>query len=140
VATVREIREALASNLLAIEGAQISPYRHPNPTPPILFVLPGPPGGGDFTEYHKAMGNGLETMTFTVRAEVGVISDLGAQMRRDEYLDVSGSSSVKQAVESDKTLGGLVSDLIVTRSQAGELQTQGGVPRLAADWEVVVYT
>jgi hypothetical protein len=141
LATVNEIREALGANLAAITDTQVSPYLLNNSTPPTLMILPGPPGGGDFTEYHQAMGNGLESMTWTVRAEVAVNLDIGSQKKLDAFLDVSGPSSVMRAVESDKTLGGLVSDLIVTRSVAGLVPTRDGVAeKIAAEWQVTVYT
>jgi hypothetical protein len=141
MATVKEIREGIAANLAALDGVQKSAYLLSNATPPTLMVMPGPPGGGDFTEYHRASQDGLEIMTFTVRAEAGVVSDIGGQMKVDEFLDVNGGSSVKTAVESDASLGGLVSDLIVTRSTAGIVTSQDGTSqKIAAEWEVKVYT
>jgi hypothetical protein len=111
-------------------------------TPPTLMVMPGPPGGGDFTEYHKAMGvPGFATKTFTVRCEVALNLDIGAQKKLDEYLDEDGDQSVFQAIESDKTLGGLVQDVVCSRSVAGLVDDRAGTSqKLAAEWEVVVYT
>lgn len=141
MASVNEIRLGLAANLAAISGVQNTGYLLNNPTPPTLMIMPGPPGGGDFTEYHQAMGNGLETMTWTVRAEVAVNLDIGSQQKLDAMLDVDGESSVMRAIEADKTLGGLVSDLLVTRSVAGMVPTRDGVAeKIAAEWEVTVYT
>lgn len=134
---------ALSANLAALaktSGAQNSAYLLSNATPPTLMIMPGPPGGGDFTEYHQAMGNGLETMTWTVRAEVAVNLDKAAQQNLDAFLDVNGGTSVMQAIESDKTLGGLVDDLIVRRSVAGLVSAQDGSQKLAAEWEIQVYT
>jgi hypothetical protein len=112
-----------------------------------MMLMPGPPGGGDFTEYHQAMGNGLETMTWTVRCEVGTVSDIGAQKRLDRFLDVEGTDSVMQALEKkdgpngEVTLGGLVSGVTVTRSVAGLVNSQdGSSQKLAAEWEVQIYT
>lgn len=142
MATVNEIREGLAANLAAIADVQISPYLLTDPFPPVLMILPGPPGGGDFTEYHQAMGNGLELVTFTIRAEVSVGMEVASQQKLDDFLDVQGASSVMAAVESDKKLGGLVSDLIVRRSVAGVVppQQEGSSQKLAAEWQVDIYT
>jgi hypothetical protein len=136
---VSDIRAALADNLGTLEGINISPYLRSNPTLPTLMIMPGPPGGGDFTEYHQTMGNGMERMTFTVRTEVGVLSDVGAQQKLDEFLDVD-ATGVMQAIESDKTLGSLVSDVIVRRSVAGLVSAQDGSQKIAAEWEVEVLT
>jgi hypothetical protein len=141
VATVNQIREALAANLAGLTAEQHSAYLLTNPVTPALMIMPGPPGGGDFTEYHQAMQDGLSFMTFTVRCEVAVGLDVAAQQTLDNYLDVRAGSSVKAAVESDRTLGGLVSDLIVRRSVAGLVSSSdGSSQKLAAEWEIVVYT
>lgn len=139
---MKEIREGIAANLAALDSGQTSAYILSNTTPPTIMVMPGPPGGGDFTEYHRAMGvPGFSTKTFTVRCEVGTVSDIGAQMRLDEYLDETGSQSVFKAVESDKTLGGLVQDVVCLRSVAGLVDDRAGTSqKLAAEWEVRVYT
>jgi hypothetical protein len=71
-----------------------------------LMIMPGPPGGGDFTEYHQAMQDGLSFMTFTVRCEVAVGLDVAAQQTLDNYLDVQAGSSVKAAVESTEPWAG----------------------------------
>jgi hypothetical protein len=142
MATTAQIRQALAANLAAIDSSQTSPYILANTTPPTLMVMPGPPGGGDFTEYHKAMGvPGFATKTFTVRCEVALNLDIGAQKKLDEYLDEDGDQSVFRAIESDKTLGDLVQDVVCMRSVAGLVDDRAGTSqKLAAEWEVVVFT
>jgi hypothetical protein len=140
VATTRQIRAGLATNLATIPNVQASAYMIANPTPPTVWVRP------DKTSYHEAMQNGLACKYFTVTAFVGVIADQGSQMLLDKMLDETGATSVKAAIESDKTLGGLVQDLIVTDHngyqvfadpQVGRSMGQGQL--LAADWTVEVY-
>lgn len=147
---VADVRAALAANLATLGTPgdyQISKYLLSNTSSLTLMIMPGPPGGGDFTEYHQAMGKpGLAKLMFTVRAEVGVISDIAAQEKLDEFLDVSPGTSVMRAIETpdgpngEVTLGGLVSSATVTRSVAGLVKRQDGSETIAAEWEIDVYT
>jgi len=126
----------MADNL-ALLPAQVSPYVLSNPTPPAIQMMPG----GDAVEYHQAMRNGLELWTMTVQAIVANVGDIAGQKRLDEFLASTGSSSVKAAIESDKTLGGAVMDLIV-RSCSGYREyarADGGGSVLGAEWTVDLY-
>jgi hypothetical protein len=81
----------------------------------------------------------MDTWTMIVRVFVGVASDIGAQKRLDAMIASSGASSVKQALESDPTLGGTVDDLRVTRCTGYRVFTrEGGTGVLGAEWEVEV--
>jgi hypothetical protein len=133
VAVLGEIRRGLAANLERILGVQVSPYMLANPTPPAIQVVPGE------VEYDLAMGRGLDQLILNVQAFVALGSDIGAQQQLDEFLDGTGAKSVKQAVESDKTLGGSAASARVTRSTGyrAVLRDSGG-PVLMAEWEVEV--
>jgi len=108
MATITQIREGLAANLAALNGFQVSAYTLSNPTPPAIQVLPG-----EIT-YDLAMHRGLDEVVMLVQAFVALSSDIGSQKRLDELLDPTGADSLKTAVESDKTLGGLVGSVHVT--------------------------
>src|SRR4051794_6804851 len=100
MASLTEIREALAANLDTLPELQVSPYLLSNPTPPSAEVQPG------VTDYDLAGSRGLDRWRFTVRVFVGMTTDIGAQKRLDRMLASSGTESVKQALESDSTLAG----------------------------------
>jgi hypothetical protein len=134
MASLTDLREALASNLAAIDGLQESAYVLANPTPPAAEVVPAP------IEYDKAMGRGLDKWTFLVRVLVGLTSDIGAQKRLDKMLASAGPDSVKAALETDPTLGGAADDLIVTRcSGYRTFKREGGTLLLGAEWTTEVY-
>lgn len=133
-ASLTEIREGLAEALSAVAGMQVSAWMLSNPTPPAAHVYP------DETEYHRAMQNGAEGWTLIVEAFVASNSEIGAQQRLDKMLASSGAESVKEALEADGTLGGIVSDVTVTRT-TGYRQYQlpaGQGPALGAQWTVEV--
>lgn len=128
------IRRALADSLLVIPGLQVSPVVLANPTPPCAQVTRGP------LQYHQAMYDGVSRPNFTVTCYVALVSDIGAQQLLDRYLAPTGDLSVKQALEVDTTLGGLVQDLIVTGATGEQpyAREQGG-PVLGSDWAVEVW-
>jgi hypothetical protein len=136
VATLEQIREALAAAVrTAMPDRQVSAYMLSNPTPPAVHLYPSN------IDYHKAFGNGLEPLTFEVQAFVAAASgDIGSQKNLDRFLDPGSPTSLKAALESDVTLGGLVNDLIV-RSASGYRQfvTQDRGYMLGCTWTLDIY-
>jgi hypothetical protein len=131
---IADIREALAVAMRVIPGMQCSPYLLSNPTPPCAQVSRGP------VNYDQAMQGGVHRPTFTVTAFVALVSDTGAQKLLDRYLAADGDLSIKQALEADRTLGGLVQDLHVTGASGEQpyARDQGG-PVLGSDWTVEIW-
>lgn len=131
---IATIREGLARNLDSIRDVQVSAYMLASPTPPAIHIFPAS------IEYDRAMGRGLDVVNFTIETFVAFGLDQGGQMRLDRLLSPSGSESVKEAIESDKTLGGMVQDLHVSRMSAYRIVTlpNQNDPALSADWIVAV--
>lgn len=129
-----DVRKALANSLRVIPGLQTSAYQLANASPPCAQVTRGA------VEYDQAMQGGVHRPSFTVTAYVALVSDQGAQMLLDRYLAADGDLSIKQALESDRTLGGLVQDLHVTGASGEQpyARDQGG-PVLGSDWSVEVW-
>lgn len=134
------IANALADSLSGITGVQESAYLLGNPTPPAAEVQFGD------TEYDQAFGRGHDRVLAIVRVFVGFSSDIGSFKRLRPMMNNSGSESVKAAIEADRTLGGLVQSLRVTKmtgekgflrevtGKAGRGSAQG--PLLGAEWTV----
>src|SRR6266487_2233207 len=131
---IGDIRVALADALKPAFDGQAFPYQLSNPTPPCAQVTRGP------ITYDQAMGGGLHRPTFTVVAYVSLLTDQGAQMLLDQYLEPSGATSIKQALEADTSLGGLVQTLHVTDASGEQVynREQGGQV-LASTWTVEVW-
>jgi hypothetical protein len=129
------IRAGLKANLDAIDGYQWSPYKLANATPPCGFVWVGP------MAYDLAMGVDGDDLTMMLTVYVALVSDIGAAKKLEPLLDTSGAGSVKQAVEADRQLGGVISDLRVVE-HAGE-QTyviEGRGLALGTDFTIRVLT
>lgn len=132
MADLAAIRAGLAARLATIEGLQQSAYVLAQPTPPAVEVMPGP------IDYDLAMGRGLDRRNFTVRAFVGLTGDIGAQKLLDKLLAKDGPQSIKAAIESDPTLGGVVDDLHVRRNTGYRVFVKGSDQVLGSEWEIEV--
>jgi hypothetical protein len=64
-------------------------------------------------EYHKAFGGGDVVMDWTVNVIVGRYVDRNAFETLDGFLSYSGATSVRAAIEADKTLGGVCQTLVL---------------------------
>lgn len=129
--TAENIREGLASALSAVTGAaQTAAYNLPNGfTTPCLFVL----GNGPIA-YDATFGRGTDTLSFTVRGITGNVDTVGSQ----KLLSVWVSGAVKDGIEDDRTLGGLVDDLRVTDYSGDQYANINGVDYVFGDWTVDV--
>jgi len=112
-ATMSEIREALADALTAVSGLRAFDLLPAQPPIPCVLIVP------DSVDYDTSFGNvrrvaGLTTYSFVLTVLVGAMSERAAQQRLDGYVSPSGDQSIKAAVETDRTLGGVVSDVRVT--------------------------
>jgi hypothetical protein len=134
------IRAGLKANLDAIDGYQWSPYKLANATPPCGFLWIGPMAY-DLAMSNRAMGADSDDLTMMLTVYVALTTDIGAAKKLEPLMDTSGASSVKQAVEADRTLGGVVDDLRVLE-HAGE-QTyvvDGKGTALGTDFTIRVLT
>jgi hypothetical protein len=131
MASITDIRTALATNLATISGLRTSAEMPDNPNPPIGIV------SLESVDYDQAYAKGLVTYNFTVTVIVGRSAERTAQRLLDSYIS-TGEKSVKNALESDKSLGGKAYDLRVTSlNSVGSIQLND-TTYLAADFSVAV--
>ena len=116
MASIAELRQAIATNLGTISGLRTSEFIPDNPNPPIAIVQ------FDRSTYHLDMANGMTEYMFVVQVIVGRVDERTAQRNLDAYCSSTGANSVLLAVESNRTLGGKAFDCIVT-----ELSSYGPV-------------
>lgn len=133
------IRLALKANLQALatlEKFQLSEYMLGEPTPPYIEIM-----GADEINYDLALQRGGDQNDVIVRAFVGLAIDKGAQIKLDRLLTSSGPSSIKEAIESDDTLGGACDDLRVRTCTGYQVFPRAdGRSVLGASWTVQVET
>jgi hypothetical protein len=125
------IRQGLATNLATIPGLRAVAEVPDLPNPPIAIVAL------NSVTYDRAYAKGMTSYLFTVTVIVGRVAEREAQRRLDSYIS-TGSSSVKYAIESDKTLGGNAYDCrVVSMDSVGSLSISDNT-YLAADFSVTV--
>jgi hypothetical protein len=125
------IRQGLATNLATIPGLRTSAEVPDLPNPPIAVVAL------NSVTYDGAYAKGMTSYSFLITVIVGRAAEREAQRRLDTYIS-TGASSVKNAVESDKTLGGNAYDCRVVSMDSVGSVTISDTTYLAADFSVTV--
>lgn len=133
MATLTELRTGIANNLATIPGLRTAALMPDNPNPPVAIVSP------DGISYDSVFARGMQDYTFTVTVLVGIVSDRSGQNKLDAYCASTGASSIKLAIESDKTLGGKAYDVRVTDMRTYASVNIGDVKYLGAEFMVLCY-
>jgi hypothetical protein len=129
--SISQIRTALAQNLATIPGLRTAAEVPDLPNPPVAIVAL------NSVNYDRAYAKGMTSYTFVITVIVGRSAEREAQRKLDGYIS-TGANSVKNAVESDKTLGGYAYDCrVVSMDSVGSL-TISDTTYLAADFTVTV--
>lgn len=131
--TVTQIKEGLQTRLATISGLRSYVQQPDNNNAPFAWPML------ESITYNGAMGGGLIIHTFTVSVVVGRASERTAQNALDGYLSYAGASSVRAAIEGDRTLGGVVQDLIVESASNISTLDANDTTYLMVDFRVVVY-
>jgi len=128
------LRAGLSTNLATINGLRATATIPDNPTPPQAVVIP------QSISYDTSFGRGtFNTFEFVVTLLVGRVDARSSQNALDAYCASTGSASIKQAIESERTLGSAASDCRVTGLRGISPLTIGDVTYLTADFAVTVY-
>jgi hypothetical protein len=132
MASLSALRDGIADNLATITGLRVSAFVPDNINPPLAIVTP------QNIEYHRSFQNGLNTYSFIVSVFVGRVSERSAQNTLDAYCSPTGSSSIKSAIESDRTLQGRAYDLVVSDMRNYGSVTIGENTYLTAEFDCAV--
>lgn len=101
--------------------------------PPCAIVIP------EDIAFDNTFGRGGDGSLFTVRVLVGKVEDVASQDLLDGYMNGSGSSSVKTAIEADTTLSGTVDTCRVERVKRYGVSDPNHVQYLACDFQLRVW-
>lgn len=130
--TPNGVRAGLGTALDTITGLRVFDYVPDSLSPPAAVVEPLE------VDYDEAMKRGLDFYRAFILIIVGRMSDRSSQDRLDAYVAGSGASSVKAALEANRTLGGACSTLQVTSARPREVVVSG-VNMIAYRFEVSIY-
>ena len=113
ITNVNGVRDALKTNLQTISRLRIYDTIPDIVTPPCAVV-----GQLDFT-FDIDNARGLDQASVDVYVIVQRLSERTGQNTLDDFLAGSGKGSIKTALESDRSLGGLVDTLRVISAESG---------------------
>jgi hypothetical protein len=113
ITNVNGVRDALKTNLQTISRLRIYDNIPDVVVPPCAVV-----GQLDFT-FDIDNARGLDEASVDVYVIVQRLSERTGQDKLDDFLAGSGKGSIKTAIESDRTLGGLVNTLRVISADSG---------------------
>jgi hypothetical protein len=132
MASIGELRSGIATNLATITGLRTGSTIPDNVNPPFAIISPSS------ADYHQTFHNGMTKYSFTVTLVVGRVSERSAQNALDAYCSPTGSSSIRGAVELDRTLGGKAFDCVVSGMRNYGSISLGDNTYLAAEFDLVV--
>ena len=130
--TPNAVRAGIATALDTIAGLRCFDYVPDSLAPPAAVVEPLE------IDYDESMNSGTQFYRAFILVIVGRMSDRSSQDRLDAYLTESGASSVKAALEADRTLGGACATLQVASSRPREVVVSG-VNMIAYRFEARIY-
>jgi len=127
------VRDALKTALQTITGLRVFDYVPDSaniPTNNAFAIV------GQLTmNYDYTLNRGFDSATCQLIVVVGRMSERNGQERLDGLLASSGSTSIKTAVEADKTLGGAVQTLRVVSASPGTI-TSANIDYLSYQYSV----
>jgi methylmalonyl-CoA mutase N-terminal domain/subunit len=134
VSTYSTVADKLVAALETIATLQdrAYPYPTPNPSTPCAVVVPAP------TEFERTYASDDPEQTWTVRVLVGRGDDRSAAQRLYAYLDPTGASSIKAAIEADPTLGGTCDEVWVQGFEEPSIFNYDTGALLGVDFTVIV--
>ena len=111
MASLSSIRTGLSTRLATISGLSVYSYVPDSIEPPTSVV-----GVMSSVDYDSTMSRGSDMYEIPLYLYVSRVDAELSQDSLDEFLAGSGSSSIKQAIEGDTTLGGVVSSARVVEA------------------------
>src|SRR3990167_3760979 len=132
MAGLADVREGLMDRLATIAGLEVSDVWPDTVNPPCAVVLPGPDRVA--TPHTAFASRGSYYLQVIMLGPVGTLAD--GQRRLDDYLDMTGATSVLAAIEGDETLGGATEGLLCGEWQGYGTREANGVKYISATMPV----
>lgn len=132
-ATISQIKAGLATRLATISGLRTFAYQPDQLNAPLAYPMV------EQVLYHRTMFNGLNEIVFTVTVIVARPTERPAEASLDAYVSPTGASSIRAAIEGDRTLGGIVDDCQVEQASGISSLSANDADYLSVDFTVRVY-
>lgn len=133
-ATIADLRAGLASNLQSIPDVEV--YEREGGVVNVPCIVVATPS----INYHRTFSrNALVEFQFTITVLVDSASQEQQNWDMDEFIDNGSPKSVRVAIESDPTLGGVADSLIVTAFRPLNNEEVAGIGYWGGSFDVTVY-
>jgi hypothetical protein len=135
MASVASIADGLKTRLATISGLRAYSYQPEQLNPPFAYpVLNG-------VTYHQTMGmgNAVTQFDWSVYVIVGRWVDRVAVTNLDGFLSPTGATSIRAALEGNRTLGGACSDLVVATSANISALEQDDAEYMQVSFSLTIY-
>ena len=135
MASLSSIRSGLSTRLATISGLSVYSYVPDSIEPPTAVV-----GVMSSVDYDSTMSRGSDLYEIPLYLYVSRVDAELSQDSLDEFLAGSGSKSIKQAIEGDSTLGGVVSSARVVEASNYGVYTINSIDYLGVEFNVEIIT
>jgi hypothetical protein len=135
MASLSSIRSGLSTRLATISGLSVYSFVPDSIEPPTAVV-----GVMSSVDYDSTMSRGSDSYEIPLYLYVSRVDAELSQDSLDEFLAGSGSSSIKQAIEGDSTLGGVVSSARVVEASNYGVYTINSIDYLGVEFSVEIIT
>ena len=132
-ATITQVKTGLAARLATIAGLRTYAYQPDQLNAPMAY------SNRNTITYHRTFG-GMTEQEYTVTVIVARATERTAEASVDGYTSYDGTTSVRAAIEADRTLGGVVDDLIVESATGIQSVSANDTEYLSVDFVVRVYS
>lgn len=133
MASISDLRSGIATNLATISGLRVSATIPDQINPPIAIVEL------QSIDYDRSMHRANNIYTFRIVVLVARVSERSGQNKLDAYVASTGSSSIKTAMETDRTLGGAAHDSHLTQLSSYGVTAIGEVDYMSAEFQLLVH-
>jgi hypothetical protein len=133
MANISELRSGIATNLSTISGLRVTDTIPDQINPPQAIL------SLSSVNFQQAMKRGLTLYTFTLTVLVARQSERSGQAKLDTYVQSTGANSIRNAVEIDRTLGGVAFDCTCSQVTSYGVTSIGEINYISGEFEILVY-
>lgn len=128
-----DIKKGLSDALANVPGLRVAEQIPEQINPPVAVI------SRSAVDYTQAMSGGLTEWTMQVELIAGRMAEQHSQRVIDGWLSWDGQTSVRKAIEADRTLGGNAETCIVTGAQTLHSLSVGDAEYLGVTMNVTIY-
>jgi len=132
-AAVSDVASGIAARLATISGMRTFAFDPMQYNPPVAFPIL------QNVRYHEAFAGGDVQMEFSVMVIAARWAERLSYAVLDGFMSYSGASSVRAAIEGDKTLGGVAQTCVLSSSANITSVSSGEAEFLSVEFVLTVH-